>query len=874
MTKTNSTTTHRIDDGWRFRNVAAPDSSPDLNLAWLPAEIPGHVHLDLMRAGVLADPFRQMYEKSAEWVDRADWQYETKFHLENAPSSHTILHFEGLDTIAEISLNGQPLGTTDNMFVPHEFEVGPLLRHGAGDDGDNTLQVVFRSALRTGLERRAAWHGTSEDTIADSWYRFGPQSFVRKAQYMFGWDWGPVLISAGIWRPVTLIEIPAARLLDWSYDVSFLKDGSADVIITQYVDRAPNAASAPLQLRLAWPEARRIEEAVETPLPEAVTIDVPQGTGRVAATATVRVKDAQIWWPNRHNPEGSAVHPVLYTLETSLIAGETIDSRIARIGLRTVELIREPDADGKGEGFKFQVNGHDMFVRGANWIPEDSFVSRLENDPGKTGDTEDGSDPRVHNLIVDVCDAGYNMLRIWGGGIYESEHFYELCDEHGILVWQDFAYACAYYPDTGAYADGARREATEAVRRLRSHPSLAIWCGNNENHMMFHGKWDGVQPSRYLGEKFYHGILPEVLAREDPGRPYWPSSPYGGDDPNSPDFGDRHNWDVWHGVGDWVHYTEDTSRFASEFGFASSCSLTAWETCLDEDDWTPYSPAVRWHDKTRKGYDTYIGYVHLHYPEIKTLEDLVYYSQLNQADALSYGIEHYRRLKGRCWGTMFWQINDCWPVQSWAIVDSALEPKAAFHASRRFYAPVLLSLHRVGDEVTAHVVNDRLSDVSGSLIVQIRAFNGDIVAQTVVDATVAANTAAQAATLSLGAARGREREVYVTASFCESDDQEFLRARLFLAEPKDLALPPADLRISVADEDKETLRVTLETETLAASVWLHVDSEIESPPAFSDNFFHLEPGETQVVTVSKTDEISDPVSLQELLRVRTLSGSI
>ena len=871
MTNTLSTTTRVIHDGWRFRDIPVADTSPDLSLPWLPAKVPGHVHLDLLEAGVITDPFHRMAEKSAAWIDHKDWQYETLFHLDEAPSPHTLLRFEGLDTIAEITVNGELIAATDNMTVAHELIVGDRLRFGSGVAGDNSLQVVFRSALNTGIARRAEWHRTSGDTLTDEWYRFGPQSFVRKAQYMYGWDWGPVLLSCGIWQPVKLVQVPIARLLDVSYTTAFHDDGSASVEITHYVERAPNAGDAPLRLEIAWTGVSTIDGVVEAPMPGGATVDVPIGSGRVAATAVVKIDDAQKWWPNRHNPEGSHDHPVLYTVEATLTGTEKLDARATRIGLRTVELIREADTDGAGECFKFRVNGHNIFIRGANWIPADSFPSRLETEPGKTSETPEDSDARVHNLIYEVCEAGYNMLRIWGGGLYESEHFYELCDEHGILVWQDFLYACAYYPDTGAYADAAREEAVAAIRRLRSHPSLAMWCGNNENLTMFHDNWGNLAPSRYLGEKIYDDVLPQALAQEDPERPYWPSSPSGGDDPNSPDWGDRHNWDVWHGVGDWKNYANDRARFASEFGFASSCSVAAWDSCLEEEDWGAHTPAVRWHDKTRKGYDTYIGLIGLHYPELKTLEDLVYYSQLNQADALSFGIEHYRRLKGRCWGTLFWQINDCWPTQSWAVIDSLLEPKAAFYASKRFYAPLLLSLALEGDKVSAHLVNDRLSGVTGTLVMQLRTFSGDVVAEIAAETGVEANAATRVAELPLGLAAGRERELYVSATFCETDDKDLLRAQLFLAEPKDLLLPDPGLKVTIGDEDRETLHVKLETEELAAAVWLHVDSGLESPPEFSDNFFTIEPGETVVVYVSKTETASDPVALQDNLKIRTLA---
>ncbi len=291
------------------------------------------------------------------------------------------------------------------------------------------------------------------------------------------------------------------------------------------------------------------------------------------------------------------------------------------------------------------------------------------------------------------------MLRIWGGGLYETEEFYDLCDELGILVWQDFGFACSMYPDDKEwFVEQVRAEATAAVRRIRNHPCLALWCGGNENLELFQGRWDGkTQATKFFGDKLIHETLPAVLEAEDPKTPYWPNSPYGGDNATSEDYGDSHYWNVWHSKlpgsnGDWPNYLLSTSRFSSEFGFAAPCGYASWDKAASPDDRWPRSPVARWHDKTRKGYETYLNFIAMHYPAPQTFDDLIYYGQANQADALKCGIEHWRRLKGRCWGTLFWQFNDCWPVQSWSVIDSEGDPKAAYYASKRFYAPVLLSL--------------------------------------------------------------------------------------------------------------------------------------------------------------------------------------
>lgn len=852
-----------LDTGWRVREVPPADTPVHNHLPWLPAQVPGHVHLDLMRAGVIPDPFQRMHERDVAWVDEADWVYETTFTVEDPAPANAYLVFHGLDTVAEIVLNGDELGRTDNMYIPHEFSVGGKLT-----PGDNTLQVTFRSAKRGGLERMAAWNEAGNPTMASHWDGWNARSFVRKAQYMYGWDWGPVLLGCGLWRPVELVTVPVARLTDWKYDVEFTDDGRAVITVAVEVERTSGEDTA-LTFRaslagVGFMEGNRFDDV----MPPAAVAPVPPGSGRVTVTTTLTVDQPRRWFPNGLNvgtfADGS--HPPLYALEMTLSAQEIVDSKSKKIGLRTIELLHEPDSDGQGEGFKFRVNGQDTFIKGANWIPDDSFPSRLRSQSSGTlalmSDT-------VALGVEQACDAGFNMLRIWGGGFYESEHFYELCDAHGILVWQDFPYACAYYPDTGEYAEAAKIEATAAVKRLRHHPSLALWCGNNENLMMYQGNWHGERPPRYLGEKLYDHVLPAVVQSEDPKTPYWPSSPFGGEDANSPQFGDCHNWDVWHGRGDWTHYPENDARFCSEFGFAASCGLPAWDTVLAPADKHPHSPVVKWHDKTRKGYDTYLGYIGLHFPDPQSLEDLVYYSQLNQAEALKCGVEHYRRRKGHCWGTLFWQFNDCWPTQSWAIVDYLGDPKAAYFAAKKFYAPVLVSLVRDGETVTAHLTNDFLHDVQGTLTLSLETFDGAQMAQTTQEVQVGPNGTQAVATFDLTQAQGREQDVYVYARFQPGAEGVPIDNLMLLTEPKDLRLPTPGLKVIVEDGGAGDFQVTVITQRFAPYVWLRRNDN-QLLPGLEDNFFHLRAGEMRTFTVSASDGVETVDDLRGRLVVRTL----
>ncbi len=855
-----------IDAGWRVREVAAPATPEHNRLPWLPAQVPGHVHLDLMRAGVIPDPFQRLHERDVAWVTESDWEYETVFTVADPVPAHAHLLFHGLDTVAEIALNGEALGTSDNMFYAHEFPVGGKLRAG-----ENHLSVTFRSALRVGRERRQAWADSAPDTdtYAPDWDRWAERSFVRKAQYMYGWDWGPVLPSCGLWRPVELVTVPVAQLGDWKHSVEFTDDGKAIVTIEAEVERSPDAADVPLTLNAAFTSVGYLEEDFEDSLPAPVTISVSGSK----ATTSITIHNPRRWNPLGLNTgtQADGSHPPLYTLELSLSDGDgPADAKTARIGLRTIELIREPDADGKGEGFKFRVNGNDVFIKGANWIPEDSFPSRLVNGPGDTDST--GVD-RVEQRIEAACDAGFNMLRIWGGGLYESEHFYELCDQHGILVWQDFPYGCAYYPDTGEYADAGRAEATAAVKRIRNHASIALWCGNNENQTMYDGPWGGRRPGRFLGGNFYFDILPAVIAAEDPKTPYWPSSPFGGPegDSNSADYGDCHNWDVWHGRGDWIHYTENDSRFCSEFGFAASPGLRAWDTVLAPADRHPLSPAVRWHDKTRKGYDTYLGYIGLHFPDPQTLEDLVYYSQLNQAEALKYGVEHYRRRKGRCWGTLFWQLNDCWPVQSWAIIDSQGDPRAAYYACKKFYAPVLLSLVSAGGSAQVHLVSDRLEALSGTVTLTLQTFDGETVATETHPVSVGANAASVVASFATVMTAGRERDLFLHAMFASDDGRERAENFQFFEDPKNWHTSDPGLKVDVTEADNG-FQITLHTRRFAPYVWLRLadNSPLFPSTGIGDNFFHLRPAETREFLVPKPDTLPTVEALRGQLVVRTL----
>ncbi len=760
-----------LHDDWQFALGSWPGKTLSCStLEWLPARVPGHLHADLVENGVIGDPFERMNELGCQWLDDQEVSYRTRFTFTaDSARPYRVLRFAGLDTICRVILNGDVIAESDNMFVPLEIDVSARLV-----EGENALEVRFEPATRVGLERRAKYF--AEHGIAEGRNRFDERCFVRKAQYMYGWDWGPRLVSAGIWRAVELLEF-SARIHDVHVTQTHEHDGAVRV-------RATTSADAGVLVHVLEGFGPHVDdgEVARVPTPE---LWQPRGLG------TQRLYQLTTYLC----PTGFALSSGA-TLESTIVELESaaLDVQRTNIGLRTVRLLEEPDALGRS--FTFEVNGERIFAFGANWIPDHSFPSLV-------------SRRALRERLESACAAGMNMLRVWGGGLYESDDFYELCDELGLLVWQDFPFACGYYPDTGEYRDALPKEASANVRRLRNHASLALWCGNNENLMMWQDAWGGqeLQPQRYYGEHLYEEVLPAVLRELDPERPYIPTSPQGGDQANGGGAGDQHYWDVWHGRGDWKFYRDSAARFSSEYGFASSCSLRAWQRVFGAG--TPAAEIartdvrdsiVRWHDKTAKGYEVFLSYPALHYPAAKSLADWVYYSQLNQRDAIRCAIEHYR-CSDFCKGSLIWQLNDCWPVQSWALIDSEAQPKSAWFELARLHAPRLLSISLEGDRA---IVRSSLDNARASWAA---------------DLTFEARSLATGALLAEahGALELRNGERKVVASLPTASLEPAttvltasagkIRCHALLGEPRDLALPPpAQLSGSLARDGVLELR--------------------------------------------------------------------
>ncbi|GHH29583.1 glycoside hydrolase family 2 protein [Lentzea cavernae] len=666
-----------LHDGWQL--TATTNEVPDnVRGRTVPAAVPGSTHLDLLASGLITDPFLDRAEEELTWMHRADWRYGTTFLAAAVASGQRAdLVFDGLDTIAAVELNGAVLGHTANMHRGYRFDVRELLVDGAND-----LTVSFSSAL-THAEKVEAALGRREHVNAH------PFNMVRKMACSFGWDWGPDLQTAGIWRPVRLERWHTARLARVRPIVTVAADGTGQVEL--HVD-LEWAADADLTLQITVGAHKR-------------TVAVPPGQRTVVAR--VDVPGADLWWPAGYGDQP------LYNLDVVLLReSERLDATAKRIGFRTITVDTTPDEHGTP--FTVVVNDTPLFVKGANWIPDDHFLTRITRD-------------RLVRRVDQAVGAHVNLLRVWGGGIYESDDFYDVCDERGVLVWQDFPLACAAYPEEEPVRGELEAEARENVARLMSHPSLALWNGSNENVWGFADwGWPEQLGGRTWGLGYYDELLPSIVAELDPTRFYCPSSPYSpveGVHPNDEAHGTRHDWQVWNEV-DYQHYRDHVPRFCSEFGFQGPpawSTLTRW---IHDRPLTSESPSFLLHQKAEDGNGKLVRGLAGHLPVPDRFEDWHWATQLNQARAVSFGIEHFRSWWPRTAGAIVWQLNDCWPVTSWAAIDGEERLKPLWYGLRHAFAPRLLTFQPRGDRTVLIAVNDHDEPWDAHLTLDRQTFRG------------------------------------------------------------------------------------------------------------------------------------------------------
>ncbi|MEU4534831.1 glycoside hydrolase family 2 protein [Streptosporangium sp. NPDC023825] len=778
-----------LHDGWTLRQVGG-------DISRVPATVPGCVHTDLLAAGLIEDPYLDDNENRLTWIGRSGWEYETVFAWHADGHDRADLVCEGLDTVATVELNGVEVASTANQHRSYRFPVRELLR-----EGENTLRVRFASPVEYAEARRAELGDRPGSYEA-------PYQFIRKMACNFGWDWGPAVVTSGIWRPIGLHSWSGARIASVRPLVS--TDGSGGRVEAHVtVERAGDTSAGPLTVTAKV--AGVVAEAVLAP-------------GEREAVLEVRVPGPRRWWPRGYGAQDR------YELTVDLSGPGGGDTWTRRIGFRDVRL------DRTGEGFTVVVNDTPVFVRGVNWIPDDCFPARVTRE-------------RLAGRFGQALDANVNLLRVWGGGLYESEDFYDLADELGLLVWQDLPFACAAYPEEEPFATEVEAEVRENLTRLSWRPSLALWCGNNEN-LEGHADW-GWQDEldgRTWGAGFYHGLFPALAAELDPTRPYWPGSPYSGHPglpPNAPAHGTTHIWDVWNRE-DYTHYATYTPRFVAEFGFQGPPAHTTLRDAVS-GELAPDAPLVLHHQKAHEGNAKLLRGLGEHLPAPETYDDWHYLTQLNQARAVAFGIERFRALAPYCAGTIVWQLNDCWPVTSWSAVDGRGRRKPLWYALRRVYADRLLSVQ--GGAVA--VVNDGPEPWTGELELQRLALGGEPLAKESVRVDVAPRSVTSVPLPDPVAVPGDPSAELLSVRL------DGHRALHFFAEDTRVAFPAAAYDTEVAEAEGGGLDVTVTARTLLRDLALFPD-RLDPASSADDMLITLLPGESVTLHVTGSP---DPAAL-------------
>ena len=850
----------------------------------LPMEVPGTVFEALIENKIIENPFYGMNEHDMAWVYDSDWIYELSFDVNPDFLEHLqiLLIFHGLDTIAEVKLNDTLLGLADNMFKTHEFNVKSLLKTHS-----NKLTIKFKSPTEEAREKIEK-HGANLNT---GYAALPGVPYLRKAQYSFGWDWGPRLPDIGIWKPVELIGFDDAKINNINGIQAFKYNKNPLEIKDTREISILKIESVELQLNIEFDVE---SDNLET-LGYSVKIDLTSPNGLVQSKETplksknqsidFYLENPEVWWTH------DLGEPNLYNIDVSIQSEQVIDSHSQKLGIRDLRLIRNPDE--WGETFYFLLNGVPVFAKGANWIPIDSFIPR-------------GNKLGLYQLNLNHAkEANMNMVRIWGGGIYEDDLFYDICDEFGIIVWQDFPFACAVYPYHEEFVKNVKEEAIQNIKRIRYHPSLALWCGNNEVEQLMIPlmiesallgqdqlaafRSETLDPSQqqkiaayednYLN--IFEKIFPELLEELDPTHQYWPSSPSNGSfvytknkqNPNSPDKGDSHFWNVWHGGASFSAYRKFNSRFMSEYGFESFPPMKTIRIYCPPEQYNITSPIMENHQKNQAQNRKLRVYTRKQFSFPKKFESQILLSQLAQAEAIQYGVDHWRQNRNNyhCMGSLYWQLNDCWPVASWASIDYFGRWKALHYYAKRFYNPIFPSVKETKETVEFWLTNALRTSTKGVFEWKIFNSDGKILKEGTKNTSILPCSSLKidnADVSGINPDKSTMRNNVIFYSFTK-DTESYRGCRLFDA-PKNFPLKNPDISYSIekiigTSGEKTNYKVSINAKQIA--LFVHVESNAADFVA-SDNFFALEPGESRIISlrIEKILKSGENIPEQELIK--------
>jgi len=829
-----------INSGWQFKQARLNN--------WYHATVPGVVHTDLLDNKKIEDPFFRLNERDLQWIDKEDWIYQTTFDLspEMFGMNNIRLLFKGLDTYADVYLNDSKILAADNMFREWKVDVKELVKPQG-----NILRVYFHSPFKIDIPKWDSlpykYEASNDQSQNGGVFDKKVSIFARKAGYHYGWDWGPRLVTSGIWRPVEIQAWNDARIENIQILQEDVTSKSATVHDIVEVISDEDRANAVVQV---WNESsNRLLGSAES--------NLKKGVNRIQVDFVM--KNPQLWWCN------GLGEAHLYSFKTKLlIDSKTIDSENTNAGIRSIRLIRNNDKDG--QSFYFELNGVPVFAKGANYIPSDNFLPRVTK-------------KKYEKTIEDAVAVNMNMLRVWGGGIYENDYFYELCDRNGLMIWQDFMFACSLYPAEGAMLENIKQEAIDNVKRLRNHPCIVLWCGNNENQVAWFGwgwkesyekknpKWAEIIWKQYKDQYFV--TLANVVSEYGSGIAYTPSSPFStynkGQENNS---GDCHYWGVWHSKHPIANYNVVRSRFFSEYGFQSFPEFESVKLYAPmEEDWNITSDVMMSHQRGGNHANGLIEtYLLNEYRKPRNFQEFLYMNHILQGDAVKTAMEAHRRDRPYCMGTLYWQINDCWPVASWSSRDYYGRWKALHYFTKKAYADVLVSPIEKEGALDVYVVSDRLKSFSAILTVSALKLNGEVVSKYSRNVKVNANSSNKLFTCDVnqflkGTGKG---DVVIHAELTGKGEKDVYTNNYFLVRQKDVNYPKVKINNAIA-KVAGGYEVTLSCDDFARGVFLSLDG---IDYFFKDNYFDLLPDKPYKVMVETSLSQSD---FEKQLKITSLS---
>jgi len=809
-----------LNSNWKFQKAGEAD--------WLDAEVPGTVHTDLMANEIIEDPFYGSNEKDLQWIETENWDYKCTFFIDSSvlKMENIELIFEGIDTYADVFLNNTLILQTDNMFREWKLNCKNYLLNG-----ENYLLLKFYSPVII-------------DSIKSSEYDYNlpdQRAYSRKAPYQYGWDWGPRFVSFGMWKPVYIQAWDKLKISDIQIIQNKITKEIADL-----------TAVFEIELTSDHEVELSIENLENSEIYFSRKENFLKGTNKIRINFSIN--EPKLWWTN-----GLGEAYLYQLLAKAEIKDEIFDEKNLRIGIRDLEIIRESDSIGRS--FYVKLNGLPVFMKGANYIPQDNFVTRVMPD-------------QYDWLINSAVDANMNMLRVWGGGIYENEIFYDYCDENGILVWQDFMFACTMYPGDSNFAESVRNEARDNIKRLRNHPCIAIWCGNNEvDEGWKNWGWQkalgySFQDSSEIWEnykKVFHEILPKAVEKYDPQRFYWPSSPkIGWGHSESLEDGDSHYWGVWWGEQPFEVYEEKVGRFISEYGFQSYPNIKTIETFTEPIDRNFESDAMQTHQKHPRGHELIRLYMEREYNPPTDFESYIYVSQLLQAYGIKKAIEAHRRAMPRCMGTLYWQLNDCWPVASWSSIDYYGRWKALHYFVKKAFNEILISSSIENEMLKVYIISDKLEPENCKIQLNLIDFEGNNLWGESAPVKIKANSSEVYFEINIkNLLKNYNKNEIVFNAKITSEGNTLSENNLYFLTVKNLDLPNVQIKTKVK-KDENIYIIELTTDKLAKNVFLSLKT---GDGFFTDNYFDMLPGEIKIVLLASEQQIADP---EKQILIKTL----